>query len=110
MSDAAPRLDGVRFSVLALGDTAYAQFCAIGKAIDARLEALGGKRATARVDLDLDYAKQAAEWTERALAPADAGPSATVSTSISRAVRIADDERCSPPSPLGRDLGARQSQ
>lgn len=81
MGDAAPRLDGVRFAVLALGDTAYAQFCAIGKAIDARLEALGGKRATARVDLDLDYAKQAAEWTERALgelAPADAAATATV--------------------------------
>ena len=75
MSDAAPRLDGVRFAVLALGDTAYVQFCAIGKAIDARLEELGGIRAADRVDLDLDFAKQAAEWTEGALAklaPADA--------------------------------------
>ena len=68
MSDAAPRLDGVRFAVLSLGDTAYVQFCAVGKAIDARLEALGGKRAADRQDLDLDFAKQAAEWTERALA------------------------------------------
>jgi sulfite reductase (NADPH) flavoprotein alpha-component len=81
MSDAAPRIEGVRFSVLALGDTAYAQFCATGKAIDERLEALGGKRITDRMDLDLDYAKQAAEWTERALgdlAPADAAGTATV--------------------------------
>jgi len=81
MSDEAPRLEGVRFAVLALGDTAYAQFCATGKAIDARLEALGGTRAFDRVDLDLDYAKQAAEWTEKALgelAPADAGGTATV--------------------------------
>ncbi len=38
MGDNAPRLDGVEFAVLALGDTAYAEFCAIGKAIDARLE------------------------------------------------------------------------
>ncbi len=68
MSDAAPRLDGVRFAVLSLGDTAYVQFCAVGKAIDARLEALGGKRAADRQDLDLDFAKQAAEWTEGALA------------------------------------------
>jgi len=81
MSDEAPRLEGVRFAVLALGDTAYAQFCATGKAIDARLEALGGTRAFDRVDLDLDYAKQAAEWTEKALgelAPADAGGTTTV--------------------------------
>lgn len=81
MGDGAPRLEGVRFAVLALGDTAYAQFCATGKAIDARLEALGGTRAFDRIDLDLDYAKQAAEWTEKALgelAPAEAGGTATV--------------------------------
>ena len=81
MSDAAPRLDGVRFAVLALGDTSYTQFCATGKAIDARLEALGASRAADRIDLDLDFAKQAVEWTQGALtklAPADApSPSAT---------------------------------
>ena len=67
MSDAAPKLDGTRFAVLSLGDTAYAQFCEVGRKIDARLEALGGKRAAGRADLDLDFAKQAAEWTEGAL-------------------------------------------
>ena len=67
--------------MLALGDTAYAQFCAVGRAIDARLEALGGDRAADRIDLDLDFAKKAAEWTEGALtklAPAEVGVSATV--------------------------------
>jgi sulfite reductase (NADPH) flavoprotein alpha-component len=83
MGDGAPRLDkDVRFAVLSLGDTAYAQFCAIGKAIDARLQALGATRATDRIDLDLDFAKKAAEWTEAALAklaPSDTGAaSATV--------------------------------
>ncbi|MBS0234794.1 MAG: flavodoxin domain-containing protein [Proteobacteria bacterium] len=81
MSDAAPRIDGVRFAVLALGDTAYAQFCAVGRAIDARLEELGGVRTFERVDLDLDYAKQAADWTEGALAklaPEDAQGGGTV--------------------------------
>ena len=81
MSDAAPRLDGVRFAVLALGDTSYTQFCATGKAIDARLEALGASRAADRIDLDLDFAKQAVEWTQGALttlAPADAPSTTTV--------------------------------
>lgn len=81
MGDNAPRLDGVRFAVLALGDTAYAQFCEAGKRIDARLEALGGIRAADRVDCDLDFAKQAADWTDKALsklAPADTGGGATV--------------------------------
>src|SRR5262249_7110170 len=36
MSEGAPRLDGVEFAVLALGDTAYAEFCAVGKALDER--------------------------------------------------------------------------
>ncbi|WP_375458695.1 sulfite reductase flavoprotein subunit alpha [uncultured Enterovirga sp.] len=74
MGEAAPRLEGVRFGVLALGDTAYAEFCAIGKAIDARLEALGATRAVDRADLDLDFAKPASAWiasTIRSLAPAE---------------------------------------
>jgi sulfite reductase (NADPH) flavoprotein alpha-component len=72
MSEKAPRLDGVEFGVLALGDSAYAEFCAIGKAIDARLEALGGKRVADRVDCDVDFAEPAAGWidsTLHALAP-----------------------------------------
>jgi sulfite reductase (NADPH) flavoprotein alpha-component len=76
MGEGAPRLDGVEFSVLALGDTAYAEFCAIGKKIDERLAALGGKRVTDRVDCDLDFAEPAARWigdTVKALAPPNAG-------------------------------------
>ena len=96
MSDAAPRLDGARFAVLALGDTAYTQFCAVGKAIDARLEELGAVRAFDRVDLDLDYTKKAAEWTEGALAklaPEDTQSSGTVvHVDFGGAVPQADDD------------------
>jgi sulfite reductase (NADPH) flavoprotein alpha-component len=79
MSDAAPRVDGVQFGVLALGDTAYVDFCSIGRRIDERLEQLGGTRFTERVDCDLDYNAPAAGWIEAALetiapvAQADAG-------------------------------------
>lgn len=76
MGEGAPRLDGVAFGVLALGDTAYAEFCAVGKAIDARLEALGAKRVVDRVDCDLDFAQPAAQWIGgalKALAPEDDG-------------------------------------
>ncbi len=75
MGEGAPRLEGVEFAVLSLGDTSYAEFCAIGKALDARFEALGGKRAAERADLDLDFETPAAEWikgTLKALAPAAA--------------------------------------
>src|SRR6185312_2924070 len=67
MGEGAPRLDGVAFGVLALGDTAYAEFCAIGKKIDERLEALGGKRVADRVDCDLDFAAPSATWIGDAL-------------------------------------------
>jgi sulfite reductase (NADPH) flavoprotein alpha-component len=50
MGEGAPRLDGIEFGVLALGDTAYAEFCATGRKIDERLAALGAKRVVERVD------------------------------------------------------------
>lgn len=76
MGEGAPRLDGVEFGVLALGDTAYAEFCAVGKKIDERLAALGAKRVVDRVDCDLDFAEPAGKWIDGALktlAPPDAG-------------------------------------
>ncbi|HWE78457.1 MAG TPA: flavodoxin domain-containing protein [Pseudolabrys sp.] len=82
MGEGAPRLDGVEFGVLALGDTAYVEFCAIGKKIDERLEALGGKRVADRVDCDLDFAAPASQWidgTLKALAPADLGKAKVIS-------------------------------
>ena len=67
MGEGAPRLHGVEFGVLALGDTAYAEFCAIGKKIDELLAALGGKRVVDRVDCDLDFAQPASAWIGDAL-------------------------------------------
>ena len=67
MGEHAPRLDGVDYGVLALGDTAYSEFCAAGKAIDDRLAALGAKRVIERVDCDLDFAKPVARWIGGAL-------------------------------------------
>ena len=75
MGEGAPRLDGIEFGVLALGDSAYAEFCAIGKKIDERLAALGGKRVVDRVDCDLDFAQPATAWigdSLKVLTPPDA--------------------------------------
>ncbi|MCE0738420.1 assimilatory sulfite reductase (NADPH) flavoprotein subunit [Bacillus sp. G16] len=60
----APKLEALRFSVLALGDSSYEFFCQTGKEFDQRLEELGGKRISPRVDCDLDYDEPAAEWLE----------------------------------------------
>jgi sulfite reductase (NADPH) flavoprotein alpha-component len=81
MAPDAPRLDGVRFAVLALGDSAYVNFCETGRRIDERLEQLGATRTADRLELDLDFAKPAAQWTDGTLAalkPAAAASTATV--------------------------------
>ena len=56
------KLDGVKFSVCALGDTSYEQFCEIGKQVDERLEKLGAQRIAPRVDCDVDYEDSYTEW------------------------------------------------
>jgi sulfite reductase (NADPH) flavoprotein alpha-component len=75
----APKLEGLRFSVLALGDSTYEQYCEAGKRIDKRLEDLGGTRLSQRVDCDIDYEDPAAAWSEHVvdLLAADDGKSIT---------------------------------
>lgn len=61
-SDSMPRLEGLRYSVLSLGDTSYEHFCQYGKDLDQRLEALGAKRVHPRVDCDLDFEEPFKKW------------------------------------------------
>lgn len=63
----APKLEGVRFSVLALGDLSYEFFCQTGKDFDRRLEELGGERLFPRVDCDVDFDEAAETWIEGVL-------------------------------------------
>ncbi len=58
----APKLDGVKFAVLSLGDTSYVHFCEAGKVLDRRFEELGGARIAERVDCDVDYEDAAESW------------------------------------------------
>lgn len=58
----APKLDGLRYSVLALGDVTYEFFCQTGKDFDAKLNELGATRLYDRVDCDVDYEENAEKW------------------------------------------------
>jgi sulfite reductase (NADPH) flavoprotein alpha-component len=66
-SKRAPKLDGVQFSVLALGDSSYEFFCQTGKDFDKRLEELGGTRLYPRFDCDVDFDEPAGEWLQGVL-------------------------------------------
>jgi sulfite reductase (NADPH) flavoprotein alpha-component len=67
MADDAPRLEGLRYSVLALGDRAYAKFCEAGRLFDERFAALGATRVAERIECDLDYETLAGTWINATL-------------------------------------------
>lgn len=59
-----PRLDGVLFSVLALGDRNYADtFCQAGRQFDRRLAELGAVRVAERVDCDVEFDEPFEKWS-----------------------------------------------
>ncbi|MDB6025200.1 MAG: cysJ 2 [Verrucomicrobiales bacterium] len=60
----APELKHLSYSVLALGDSSYSEFCGAGKKLDCRLEQLGAKRIHGRADCDKDYDAAANAWIE----------------------------------------------
>ncbi len=76
-----PSLASVRYSVCALGDTNYAQFCRCGRDFDERLEKHGAVRVAPRVDCDLDYEETFTRWLDASLtALAPSGASVVAAT------------------------------
>lgn len=64
MGDEPPSMEGVSYSVLALGDTSYPDFCKCGVDIDERLAALGATRIFERVDSDVDFEEPFKRWSD----------------------------------------------
>jgi len=75
LSDKAPRLDLLNYSILALGDSSYVDFCEMGRVFDQRLRQLGARRVVDTVKCDLDYDTLASDWTRQVVDHA-----ATIST------------------------------
>lgn len=63
----APQLESTNFSVLALGDKTYRNFCKTGEDIDDALKNCGGFRITPMVKCDVDYEQSAEIWMNNVL-------------------------------------------
>src|SRR5690606_15843788 len=86
----APQLEGVRFAVMALGDSTYEFFCGAGKRLDQRLAELGGDRLAPRIDCDVDQLNLGRDWAVAALArlaEATAAPAAVAASPAPAAAR-----------------------
>ncbi|MDO3412541.1 assimilatory sulfite reductase (NADPH) flavoprotein subunit [Saccharibacillus sp. CPCC 101409] len=96
----APKLDGLRYSVLALGDTSYEFFCQTGKDFDKRLEELGASRFADRADCDVDFDETAGEWmaavTEALSGSAGASQPASEDSAPLSADPVSDYSRSNP--------------
>jgi sulfite reductase (NADPH) flavoprotein alpha-component len=62
LATSAPKLEGLQYSVLGLGDSSYADFCQCSKEFDARLEVLGATRCADMVECDGDTDDPFAQW------------------------------------------------
>lgn len=83
-SKKAPKLNGLKYAVLGLGDTSYEFFCKTAQDFDQRLAELGATSVQTRLDLDVDYQAQAESWSNEVVTKlepeltAAAAPSAQV--------------------------------
>lgn len=65
------KLDQLTFSVLALGDSSYPEFCAAGRRLQELLSAAGARCFLERVECDLDFETAASDWQQQILDYAD---------------------------------------
>ncbi|MGN7863909.1 diflavin oxidoreductase [Chryseobacterium sp. 22458] len=57
-------LSGLKYGVLALGDSSYPLFCQTGEDVDSRFEILGAQRIIPLKKCDIDYEQEASHWIE----------------------------------------------
>lgn len=103
-STAAPSLDGVRYSVLGIGDRSYDNFCGHAKKLDARLADLGATRMLDRADCEAYDDEPMTRWAE-SVADLMAAPSLAPSREPAKPVEPVNFTRAKPiDAPLCRNI------
>lgn len=101
----APKLEGVKFSVLALGDQTYEFFCQTGKDFDKKLEELGAERLYERVDCDVDYEEDVEKWMANVINTIDSAPEGTQSEQVvSESIKSAKEKKYSKANPYQAEV------
>ena len=101
----APKLEGVRFSVLALGDQTYEYFCQTGRDFDRKLDELGAERIYDRVDCDVDYEEDAEKWMANVINAIDTAPEGTQNEQIvSESIKSAKEKKFSKANPYQAEV------
>jgi len=74
------RLDHMKYSVLALGDTSYPLFCKAGEDVDQQLHKAGGQRIASLQKCDTDYEADAGQWFDNILQQLNGTPGTSAAT------------------------------
>ncbi|WP_145381322.1 assimilatory sulfite reductase (NADPH) flavoprotein subunit [Staphylococcus cohnii] len=100
----APQLEGVRYSVLSLGDASYEFFCQTGKDFDARLEDLGASRLVDRQDCDLDFDDTAESWMDHIIEQLSDASLSEEKVTTTNTVPLTNDKRYSKTQPYEAEI------